>query len=378
LSSSSSAAAGGGAAAGAAHSIHDLSFVSVDELRAYAPWAALAQRLRPVDECLSTNALLLKFGGLGAFFYGREKPAAGAGAGAAATTGMVLLPYPMVHLVREELQKLVDADAALASKAKGKEVVPPFAFGADGPRKHDISFPMGAWTDQEGLGKARKKALARMKKRVKAAEVLRNEAVQLEGACALFAVPPEVRARTPLRLLAVDVETYEKDPSKMLELGWTVYDAQADTFRDRHWILTCSGVERLRNGEFVPDRRDAFAFGTSQRGSIADARAALLADLEGADADAAEGKGAGGAVDYVVGHDLPSDLKHLRVCLGLAVAPKSSYEARRRITRTAAPPTALASLSLTLLCCTMLALPCLLVPAPPRCCVVALRRRTSA
>lgn len=102
--------------------------------------------------------------------------------------------------------------------------------------------------------------------------------------------------------ICLDVEAYEMDHSKILEVGicW-VSDARCgddDKFVSMHFILReHAGV---RNGRYVPDRKYGFVFGTSVHVSMEELRDVLRCVFEGVREK--------GSTPCLVGHTIESDL----------------------------------------------------------------------
>ncbi|CAG8692466.1 1523_t:CDS:2 [Dentiscutata erythropus] len=98
--------------------------------------------------------------------------------------------------------------------------------------------------------------------------------------------------------MAVDVESYERDHSCILEVGWSMYDSKNDLIMDRHFCVT--DYRHLRNGQFVPDMKDRFTFGTSVWANQKTIKDEFTKDLESQ---------LGSVV--LVGHDIKTDVKYL-------------------------------------------------------------------
>lgn len=73
------------------------------------------------------------------------------------------------------------------------------------------------------------------------------------------------------------MEFWEHDNSKITEVGWTLWDNLSRQLVSRHFIV--SEYEHLRNRVHVPDHKDAFLFGDSAWGSLAQGAALLLDDM---------------------------------------------------------------------------------------------------
>jgi len=105
--------------------------------------------------------------------------------------------------------------------------------------------------------------------------------------------------------LSLDVESWEKDHSRVTEIGWTLLDPRHPTgetmLLDQHYIIT--DFLHLRNGSFVPDFKDNFRFGASVNASLEDSVRELQKDINlYTDRD-------GGIC--LVGHDLKSDIEYV-------------------------------------------------------------------
>ena len=82
---------------------------------------------------------------------------------------------------------------------------------------------------------------------------------------------------------AFDVETYEKDFSIILEIGFVVSSlARPENSKEAfHYIITENS--HFVNSEYVPDNRDKFKFGTSERMSLKDAAAKFMQHMRDVD-----------------------------------------------------------------------------------------------
>ncbi|RIA84833.1 hypothetical protein C1645_742028 [Glomus cerebriforme] len=100
--------------------------------------------------------------------------------------------------------------------------------------------------------------------------------------------------------VAVDVESYERDHSCILEVGWSMFDSKDNKFMDRHFCA--KEYEHLKNGQFVPDRKDRFSFGETVWENLSKIATEIIKDLT-------EEKEKGRVV--FVGHDLRMDVKYL-------------------------------------------------------------------
>ncbi|KAJ7394125.1 hypothetical protein OS493_003803 [Desmophyllum pertusum] len=76
-----------------------------------------------------------------------------------------------------------------------------------------------------------------------------------------------LKTKPDARLMAFDVETYENDKSITLEIGYVFVNLDKPEEKEAfHYIIE----ENLHytNKEYVPDNRELFKFGTSQRMSL--------------------------------------------------------------------------------------------------------------
>ena len=83
--------------------------------------------------------------------------------------------------------------------------------------------------------------------------------------------------------MAFDVETYENDSSLILEIGFVVSSMTRpeDSQKAFHFIITENS--HFVNREYVPDNRDKFKFGTSERMSLKEAAAKFTRYIRNAD-----------------------------------------------------------------------------------------------
>ncbi|GJN91900.1 hypothetical protein Rhopal_004925-T1 [Rhodotorula paludigena] len=117
-------------------------------------------------------------------------------------------------------------------------------------------------------------------------------------------------------VVAVDVETWERDHDLVTEVGVATYCFERrgapPRLECRHYILEENASKR--NGRYCPDARDHFQFGTSRVLARADLEQRLALDLFGAPS-AASARPKGGPT-FLLLHDPRSDLKSL-VSLGV-------------------------------------------------------------
>ncbi|KAI9091156.1 hypothetical protein DFS34DRAFT_584697 [Phlyctochytrium arcticum] len=115
--------------------------------------------------------------------------------------------------------------------------------------------------------------------------------------------------------LALDVEAWEQDHSKITEIGWTLYDPRKPVDSQmwaRHFIVT-ENARRI-NSRYVPDHRHSFNFGVTRMLLLDQIVDLLLVDLKRADC-------------VLIGHALKGDLEFLEeVGLSPAVYVSESYD----------------------------------------------------
>ncbi|KAF9174153.1 HIR complex subunit [Mortierella sp. AD010] len=104
--------------------------------------------------------------------------------------------------------------------------------------------------------------------------------------------------------ISVDIESYERDHSKILEIGWSIWVSGVHKFVDRHYAI--SEYQHLKNGKFVADRRDRFIFGETVWAPLKDSIAAFQQDLDMASKRNPEGLFA------LIAHDMASDEAYLK------------------------------------------------------------------
>ncbi|CAG8584084.1 12833_t:CDS:2 [Acaulospora morrowiae] len=100
--------------------------------------------------------------------------------------------------------------------------------------------------------------------------------------------------------VAIDVESYERDHSCILEVGWSMYNAKSNLFMDRHFCAT--EYEHMRNGRFVPDMKERFIFGETIWTNLKSIADEFVKDLTE--------EGVKGNV-VLVGHDIKMEEKYL-------------------------------------------------------------------
>ena len=85
------------------------------------------------------------------------------------------------------------------------------------------------------------------------------------------------------RMMVFDVETYENDFSVILEIGFVISSLARpeDSKEAFHFVITENS--HFVNSEYVPDNRDKFKFGTSERMSLKLAAARFMQHVRDAD-----------------------------------------------------------------------------------------------
>ncbi|KAJ3393013.1 hypothetical protein HDU84_002953 [Entophlyctis sp. JEL0112] len=111
--------------------------------------------------------------------------------------------------------------------------------------------------------------------------------------------------------VSLDIEAYERDQAKILEIGWTMYNPRStgSALIAKHFV--CEENAGLANGKFVPNNRHQFRFGETEVESLDYIIDLLKVDMNidpSADGDAY----AQPAV--LVGHSVSADIGWLRTC----------------------------------------------------------------
>ncbi|KAG0309892.1 hypothetical protein BGZ98_003435 [Dissophora globulifera] len=137
------------------------------------------------------------------------------------------------------------------------------------------------------------------------ASVPRSSSSSSSSPASSFLTPRErAAASSGMWFISVDIESYERDHSKILEIGWSVWDSLINKFVDRHYAI--SDYRHLQNGRYVADRRDRFMFGETVWATLEDSIAAFQDDLETAAKRNEQGLFA------LIAHDMSSDETYLR------------------------------------------------------------------
>ncbi|KAI7832277.1 hypothetical protein BC939DRAFT_435061 [Gamsiella multidivaricata] len=104
--------------------------------------------------------------------------------------------------------------------------------------------------------------------------------------------------------ISVDIESYEREHSRILEIGWSIWESRVNKFVDKHYAI--ADYRHLRNGKYVADRRDRFMFGETVWASLRDSITAFQEDLQAAASRNAEG------IFALIAHDMSSDEGYLK------------------------------------------------------------------
>ena len=91
-----------------------------------------------------------------------------------------------------------------------------------------------------------------------------------------------IRATPGSTFLAFDIEVYEYDSDKMLEIGFVEFVLQPGAPREYHHYIITDNLHYM-NKDRVPDNRDKFLFGKSRRMTLKEAAAQFEEHIAGAD-----------------------------------------------------------------------------------------------
>lgn len=123
-------------------------------------------------------------------------------------------------------------------------------------------------------------------------------------ASVLLSSQESVAASSGMWFISVDIESFEFEHSKILEIGWSIWDSGVHKFMDKHYAIL--EYRHLKNGKYVPDKRDRFMFGETVWAGLQDSIAAFQEDLETAAKRNSEG------LFVLIAHDMASDEGYLR------------------------------------------------------------------
>ena len=91
-----------------------------------------------------------------------------------------------------------------------------------------------------------------------------------------------IRAKPASTFLAFDIEVYEHDFDKMLEIGFVKFGLQPGAPREYHHYIITDNLHYV-NKDRVPDNRDRFLFGESRRMTLREAAVQFGEHIAGAD-----------------------------------------------------------------------------------------------
>ena len=91
-----------------------------------------------------------------------------------------------------------------------------------------------------------------------------------------------IRAKPASTFLAFDIEVYEHDFDKMLEIGFVKFGLQPGAPREYHHYIITDNLHYV-NKDRVPDNRDRFLFGESRRMTLREAAVQFEEHIAGAD-----------------------------------------------------------------------------------------------
>jgi len=124
------------------------------------------------------------------------------------------------------------------------------------------------------------------------------------GGASTITSPSSSTPAPAMWFVSVDIESYEVDHSKILEIGWSVWDSGLNVFQDKHYAV--QEYRHLKNGKWVADRRDRFMFGETVWAPLNECTKAFQDDLERATECNDRGWFA------LIAHDMGSDERYLR------------------------------------------------------------------
>ena len=84
-------------------------------------------------------------------------------------------------------------------------------------------------------------------------------------------------------MMAFDVETYENDHSVILEIGFAVGSLAKPEDNEKAFHFIIAENSHFVNKDYVPDNREKFSFGTSERMSLKEAAAKFMQHTRDAD-----------------------------------------------------------------------------------------------
>lgn len=111
--------------------------------------------------------------------------------------------------------------------------------------------------------------------------------------------------------MAFDVETYENDHTKIIEIGFVVTSLVNPKESEQAFHFIIEENSHLVNKDYVPDNRDKFNFGTSQRMSLREAANKFMEYIRG--------------VDFLVTHSGANDEEYL-ASSGISLEGKPMFD----------------------------------------------------
>ena len=106
-----------------------------------------------------------------------------------------------------------------------------------------------------------------------------------------------LQTKPTARLMAFDVETYENDHNIIIEIGFVVTSLPKSEEKEQAFHFIIEENSHFVNRDYVPDNRDKFNFGTSQRTSLKEAAGKFMQHIK--------------EVDFLVTHSGANDEAYL-------------------------------------------------------------------
>jgi len=98
------------------------------------------------------------------------------------------------------------------------------------------------------------------------------------------------------KFFSVDTESYEYEHNKLTEFGWSIFNNDGTIIKEQHFIV--DEYYDLRNHDFVPDNKDNYLFGVSERKTLYEIRNILQEEIS--------------TIDFIVGQSIHTDIKYLK------------------------------------------------------------------
>lgn len=111
--------------------------------------------------------------------------------------------------------------------------------------------------------------------------------------------------------MAFDVETFENDHSKIIEIGFVVTSLTRPDENEQAFHFIIEENSHFVNKDYVPDNRDKFNFGSSQRMSLEEAADKFMQHIRG--------------VDFLVTHSGANDEEYL-ASAGISLEGKPMFD----------------------------------------------------